>query len=148
MTSRRFAGALGLILVLAGIAGFVPALVTPADSVHGLSLDAGRPLLLGWFGASALNNVVRIAIGLAGLVSARRLAEAVRWCRRAAGLFLLLAVCGVVPGLDTMFGLMSLYGNDIWLNGLLCLLCLYFGWIHHDPAPPAPAEPDSFGRPL
>src|SRR5690606_32581200 len=105
MTSRRFAGALGLILVLAGIAGFVPALVTPADSVHGLSLDAGRPLLLGWFGASALNNVVRIAIGLAGLVSARRLAEAVRWCRRAAGLFLLLAVCGVVPGLDTMFGL-------------------------------------------
>jgi hypothetical protein len=146
MTSRRFALLLGILLLLMGVAGFVPALVRPADDVHGLSLDGGTPLLFGWFGARALNNVVRIALGAAALVSARSMDEAVRGCRRAAGAFLLLAICGVVPGLDTMFGFMSLYGNDIWLHGLLFLLCLYYGWIHHNPAPPQ--APESSTQPL
>jgi hypothetical protein len=143
VTSRRFALLLGLLLLLAAAAGFVPQLVAPADSVHGLSLDAGRPLLLGWFGASALHNIVYGAIGLAGLVSARTPRGAVSWCRRAGAAFLALTVCGVVPHLDTMFGLMPLYGNDIWLNGLLGLSCCYFGWIHHNPAPaPDPGSPN------
>lgn len=138
MTSRGFALALGVLMVLMGLAGFVPQLIRPAGGVHGLSLDAGRPLLFGWFGATALHNVVYAAIGVAGIVGSRSLTGAVSWCRRAGLAFFVLMLCGVVPHLDTMFGLMPLYGNDIWLNGLLWLLCAYFGWLHHNPPPPAP----------
>jgi hypothetical protein len=138
VTSRGFALALGVLLVLMGLAGFVPQLIRPAGGVHGLSLDAGRPLLFGGFGATALHNVVYAAIGVAGIVGSRSLTGAVSWCRRAGLAFFVLMLCGVVPHLDTMFGLMPLYGNDIWLNGLLWLLCDYFGWLHHNPPPPAP----------
>jgi len=138
VTSRGFALALGVLMVLMGLAGFVPQLIRPAGGVHGLSLDAGRPLLFGWFGATALHNVVYAAIGVAGIVGSRSLTGAVSWCRRAGLAFFVLMLCGVVPHLDTMFGLMPLYGNDIWLNGLLWLLCAYFGWLHHNPPPPAP----------
>jgi hypothetical protein len=134
MTGQRFAMILGLVLLLLGLAGFVPPLVRPASGVHGLSLDAGTPLLFGWFGATVVHNLVYGLIGAWGIVSARGRASADRWAGRAAAIFLLLMLCGVVPGFDTMFGLMPLYGNDIWLNFLLAALCAYFGWIHHDPA--------------
>lgn len=141
MTTRSFALALGLLLVLFGLAGFAPPLVAEASGVHGLSLDAGQPLLFGWFGASIGNNIVNLGLGLWGLWSARTLSHAVGWSRRAAGIFALLTAIGVVPGLDRVEGVIALYGNDIWLHASLCLLCAYFGWAHHNPAP-APQSPD------
>jgi len=47
-----------------------------------------------------------------------------------------------VPGLDTMFGMMPLFGNDVWLDALLALIAAYYGWAHHEPAP-APEPPSA-----
>jgi hypothetical protein len=136
MSLRRFALVLGLMLLIAGAAGFVPWLVMPADDVHGLSLDGGMPLLFGWFGATVLNNMVRFVLGLWGIWSARSAAGAGSWARKMALIFAGLTIAGCVPGLDSMFGVMALYGNDIWLDAILCLLCAYFGWIHYHREPP------------
>jgi hypothetical protein len=43
-------------------------------------------------------------------------------------------VAGLVPGLNTMFGLVPLFGNDIWLHALLAGIAAYFGWVHRDTA--------------
>ena len=34
---------------------------------------------------------------------------------------------------STGFGLVPLYGNDIWLHALLALVGAYFGWVHRNP---------------
>jgi len=39
-----------------------------------------------------------------------------------------------VPPLWTLFGLVPLYGNDIWLHGLLAAIAAYFGWVHRTAA--------------
>jgi hypothetical protein len=33
-----------------------------------------------------------------------------------------------------MFGLVPLFGNDIWLHALLAIIAAYFGWMHRDVA--------------
>jgi hypothetical protein len=45
-----------------------------------------------------------------------------------------LTVAGFIPGLETMFGLVPLFQNDIWLHALFALVAAYFGWLHRDAA--------------
>jgi hypothetical protein len=40
-----------------------------------------------------------------------------------------LAVMGLVPGLDTTFGLVPIYGHDVWLHALLAGVAAYFGFV-------------------
>lgn len=39
---------------------------------------------------------------------------------------------GLIPGLDTTFGLVPLFGNDVWLHILLAAPAAYFGFVHRD----------------
>jgi hypothetical protein len=43
--------------------------------------------------------------------------------------FALLAIMGLIPGLNTLFGLAPLYSHDIWLHALSALLAGYFGYV-------------------
>jgi hypothetical protein len=36
---------------------------------------------------------------------------------------------GLIPGLNTFFGLMPLYGNNVWFNALMGILAAYFGFV-------------------
>ena len=58
---------------------------------------------------------------------------AVRWTcgsRSATATFhAVLAVMGLVPGLDTTFGLVPIYGHDVWLHALLAGVAAYFGFV-------------------
>lgn len=40
----------------------------------------------------------------------------------------ILAVMGLVPGLDTTFGLIPLFGNDVWLHALTGIVGLITGF--------------------
>ncbi len=53
---------------------------------------------------------------------------AVSFARGLAILYAVLAVMGLIPGLNTMFGLAPLHGNDIWLHAGTALIAAYFGW--------------------
>jgi hypothetical protein len=41
-------------------------------------------------------------------------------------------VMGLIPLTATTFGLVPLYGNDIWLHALLALVAGYFGFVHRE----------------
>jgi hypothetical protein len=43
----------------------------------------------------------------------------------------ILAVMGLIPALNTMFGLAPIFGHDIWLHAGTALIAAYFGWFHH-----------------
>lgn len=133
MTTRNFALVFGLVFLLVGIAGFIPQLVQDLHPEHpALSLDANSGQLLGLFPVNVLHNIVHILFGLWGLVAARSLSGAKLYARGVAIIYIVLTVAGFVPALQTGFGLVPLYGNNIWLHGLIGLVAAYFGWLHRD----------------
>ena len=126
--ARKFALIFGLIYLLVGILGFVPAAVHPPEMSGELVVDEGHGRLLGIFPINWLHNIVHLAIGLWGLLASRSFGGAVSFARGIAIFYGLLAVLGLIPGTNTLFGLVPIYGHDIWLHAGSAILAAYAGW--------------------
>lgn len=125
---KKFALIFGIAYALIGILGFIPGLVTvpemPADMVGDMS--HGR--LLGLFPVNAIHNLVHLAVGIWGIVAAKSFSASVLYARANAIIFALLMILGLIPATNTLFGLVPLYGNDIWLHLINTVLAGYFGF--------------------
>ena len=133
MSTRTFALVFGIVFLLIGIAGFVPGLVQPVHEGHPpLSVDSGYGQVFGLFPVNVLHNIVHLLFGIWGILAYKSLAGARTYARGVAIIYAVLTVAGLVPGLSTMFGLVPLYGNDIWLHALLAAVSAYFGWVNRD----------------
>ncbi len=136
MNTRNFALIFGIIFLVVGIAGFIPGLVTYTAPVADTAPDAApaadmlhqHGYLLGLFPVNFLHNLFHIAWGVFGLATYRSFSNARLFARATAIVYGLLTVMGLIPGLNTLFGLLPLYGNDIWLHALLALIAAYFGF--------------------
>jgi len=117
----------GIIYLLVGILGFVPSLAQPSpDSAH---LVVGTTaLLLGIFPVNILHNIVHAAIGLWGLASGGSYAGARSYFRSLAVIYGLLTILGLIPLTNTVFGLVPIFGNDIWLHALTAIAAGYLGF--------------------
>ncbi|MEA3031882.1 MAG: hypothetical protein QOG13_3207 [Sphingomonadales bacterium] len=133
MNTRTFALIFGIVFIAAGIAGFVPQLLQPAEGGE-IASGPHHLLLLGIFPVNPLHNIVHLLFGLWGLAASRSAGAALLYARGVALIYALLAVCGWIPGLDDLFGLVPLYGNDVWLHLGLALVAAYFGWVNRSPA--------------
>ncbi len=131
MSTRTFAMIFGIVFLAVGVLGFV--MVQPLHPGHPqTNPEAG--LLLGLFPVNLLHNAVHILFGVWGLAASRSLGGSVMYARAVAIIYAVLTVAGFIPNLYTMFGLVPLYGNDIWLHALLAAVAAYFGWMHRDVA--------------
>ena len=133
MNTRTFALIFGIVFLAAGVAGFVPALLQPPQG-GAIAPGAHHMLLLGIFPVNALHNIVHLAFGLWGLAASRAQGSALLYARGVAIIYAVLAVFAWIPGLDDLFGLVPLYGNDFWLHLLLAIVAAYFGWVNRSPA--------------
>ena len=133
MALRRFALVLGIVFLIVGIAGFVPGLTVPHEHPD-VTVKSGLGLELSLFPINVLHNIVHLLFGVWGLLAARSAAGARTYGRSVAIIYALLAVMGVISAgnLHTTFGLVPLYGNDIWLHALLAIVAGYFGFVHRD----------------
>lgn len=138
MQPRPFAWTAGAVLVLIGAAGFAPPLVSVEADPLRQAAGVDHPQLLGFFPVSDVLNLIHLALGAWGLVSGRSLNAALTYARQVCFVGLVLAICGVIPGLDTLFGLAPLYGNNLLLHALLAISGFLFGWLYRRP----PAIPD------
>jgi hypothetical protein len=129
MNTRNFALVFGILFVVVGLAGFVPQLLQPAQGGP-IAPGAHHELLLGVFPVNPLNNVVHLLSGLWGLWASRVTVRALSYARGIALVYAVLAVFACIPGLDDVFGLVPLYGNDFWLHLGLAAVAAYFGWIN------------------
>jgi hypothetical protein len=119
---QRVAQLFGVVFLLVGILGFVPALG------GGMTMDASMetaPRLLGLFPVNTLHNVVHMLFGVWGLAASRTLAGSVQYARVGGAIYLVLAVLGFIA--PTTFGLIPIGGNDIWLHALLGVVLLAVG---------------------
>jgi hypothetical protein len=128
MTTRYFALIAGIIYLLVGLMGFIPALLTAPVGAPDLVVDSFYGYLLGLFPVNILHNLVHLAIGIWGIAAYRNLGGSINFARGLAILYGILAVMGLIPGLNTMFGLTPLFSHDVWLHALTAVVAAYFGF--------------------
>lgn len=136
MSIQTFARIYGIVFLVVGVAGFVPGVTQP--HVHpDLAVEAGSGLLFGLFPVNALHNLVHLVFGAWGLFAGRSVGNARLYARVVAIAYGLLTLMGMIPATNTTFGLVPIYGHDIWLHALLAIIAAYFGFAYREPSPAA-----------
>jgi hypothetical protein len=138
MNVRNFALVFGIVFLLVGIAGFIPAFVVQDPSAEPLAVNAGSGMLFGLFHVNVIHSIVHVAFGLWGLAVCRNAVSSVQYARSVAVIYAIFAIMGLIPGLDTVFGLVPLHGHDVWLHAVLAAVAAYFGFAWRETAAPTP----------
>jgi hypothetical protein len=140
MGTRYFALIAGVVYLLVGLLGFIPA-ANPVPGGTGahpdLAITSFYGHQLGLFPVNILHNIVHAAIGLAGILAYRSFGNARAFARGLAIFYLLLAVLGLpfMPGIiKTTFGLIPIYGADTILHAGTALVAAYFGFMYRPEA--------------
>lgn len=129
MNVRIFAMVMGVAFLLIGVLGFVPPLLThPAHETHDLRVTAFEGYLFGLFHVNVLHSAVHVLFGIMGLAMARSFDSARTYARIVAVSYGLLVIMGLVPMLNTVFGLIPIHGHDVWLHALIAAAAAYFGF--------------------
>jgi hypothetical protein len=127
-----FARIFGIVFLIVGIGGFIPGLTPP--HVHpGLTVQAASGMELGLFPVNVLHNLVHIVFGVWGIAAGSSFAAARTYARVVAIAYALLTVMGLIPASNTTFGLVPIYGHDVWLHALLAIVAAYFGFAYREP---------------
>lgn len=131
MSLRTFSLVFGIVFLAIGVLGFVPGFLQAHDNpaVH---VDGGLGLLFGLFPVNWLHNLVHIAFGAWGLGAARSSSAGRIYAKSVAVIYAVLTLMGLLPFLNTTFGLIPIYGNDIWLHALLAAVAAYFGFAYRE----------------
>ena len=142
---------LGIVFTAIGIAGFIPDLVSlpgVAGSVAPITADElpasaganyaaaymrGFGYLFGLFPTNLLHNIAHLAVGLFGLYSATGDRGAFNYNRFFAISYLALAVLGLIPAANTLFGVMPIFGNNVWFNAVTGVIAAYYAFAVHKP---------------
>jgi hypothetical protein len=129
MKPSTFAFTFGIVFLIAGLMGLVPLfLVPPPIDAPPTSFTLLYGYLLGRFPVNLLHSLLNIVVGAWGISAGSGRSHAQSFARGIAVLFAVLAVMGMLPMLNTTFGMMPLHGNDVWLHGLSAVIAAYFGW--------------------
>lgn len=133
MNTRTFALVFGIVFLLVGAAGFLPGVtLMPPYSHPDVHIDKLFGYEFGLFPVNVLHSLVHLLFGVWGLFVYRSLAGAKLYAKSVAIIYAVLTVMGLIPALDTTFGLIPLFGHDVWLHALLAGVAAYFGFIHRD----------------
>jgi hypothetical protein len=117
MKTSTFALIFGIAYLGAGLLGLVPAaLMPPPADAPPTQFTLLYGYLLGLFPVNVLHSAVHLAIGAWGLAAWRGNAEPRVYARALAIFYGGLAVLGLMPGMNTLFGLLPIHGHDVWLH--------------------------------
>jgi hypothetical protein len=120
---------IGIAYLSIGVLGLIPAaLMPPPADAPATRLTLLYGYLLGLFPVNVVHSVVHLAIGAWGIMAWRRLTSLKVFARSLAIFYGALAVMGVIPGMNTLFGMLPLHGHDVWLHAGTAAVAAYFGW--------------------
>ena len=133
MNTRKFALVWGIVFLGLAATGLIPGLLqSPHAGDPDLAVDAMHGRALGIFPVNILHTLVHAAFGIWGLLASRSWDAAKSYAKAVAIIYAVFVIMGLIPGLDTTFGLVPLHGNDVWLHILLAAPAAYFGFVHRD----------------
>jgi hypothetical protein len=129
MRAETFALFFGFAYLSAGLLGLHPAaLMPPPADAPPMQFTVLYGYLLGLFPVNLLHSAIHLAVGAWGIMAWRRVVNPRVFARVLAILYGALAVMGLIPGLNTLFGLLPLHGHDVWLHAGTAVVAAYFTW--------------------
>jgi Domain of unknown function (DUF4383) len=129
MRSEVFALFCGITYLSLGLLGLHPiALAPPPPDAPPLQFTVLYGYLLDLFPVNLALSAVHLAIGAWGVAAWRRVTNPRVFSAALAIVFGAFALLGLIPGLNTLFGLLPLHGHDVWLHGGTAALAAYFAW--------------------
>jgi hypothetical protein len=129
MKTTTFALIFGIAYLAAGVLGMIPAALQPPPAdAPATTFTVLYGYLLGLFPVNVLHSAVHLAIGAWGIAAWSGSVSARGYARSLAVIYGLLAVMGLVPGLNTVFGLIPIHSHDVWLHAGTAAIAAYFGW--------------------
>jgi hypothetical protein len=130
MSTRMFALIFGIVFLLAGASGFIPGLLHPVPAgAPPLTVASGYGFILGLLPVNILHNLVHVLFGILGIAAYAGVFAPRVYAQIVAVSYGLLVVLGLVPATNTLFGLVPIYGADVWLHLALGLVAAYFGFM-------------------
>lgn len=133
---RYFTLSVGIFFMLVGTVGFIPNLVSlptcrleSGVTSSNLTFYRGYGYLVGVFPTNLVYNIVHLVFGVLAIAVYFTFSGARIFNRGLAILCAWIAVMGLLPSTNTMFGLMPLFGNNVWLNALTAAIATYYGFI-------------------
>ncbi|MBE9060877.1 DUF4383 domain-containing protein [cf. Phormidesmis sp. LEGE 11477] len=158
MAVRYFSLVIGLIYSVLGFTGLIPSLVSPAAQIPEIMKQVGVTdgigYLYGLFPINAFEASLYLVVGLTGIAGYVAGTEAfARLCVDTLAVWLgFIGILGLIPVANTFFGLMPLYGNDVWLHLGSAIAAAYFGFYldrgrrDQDPSVPDDLKPEPLSR--
>lgn len=132
---RYCALGIGSFFLVLGIVGFIPAFVSipgtdvsfvPAQDAHN-AYAAGFGYVFGLFPTNFLHNLVHCTVGLLGITSYLTHHGARQFNRIFLVAYVVISIMGLLPFTNTFFGLMPLFGYNVFLNAASALAAAYYG---------------------
>lgn len=118
-------------LVLGAIA-LIPGLEGSVASLPLLEINTSYGLFLGLFPMNVINKVALIVMGVWGIWAAmstgRSLPRSIFFSRAAFVISAVLAVLGLIPQTNTLFGYWPLFGNNVLSSAVIAVVGAYFGF--------------------
>jgi hypothetical protein len=129
MTAPLIASLLGLLFLIMGVAAFVPwvAPAAPLDAPY-LQLNVAYAILFWAFPMNLAHDVLHLVLGAWGLLAGAGFKSAVLYLRTLVWISLVLAILGICPLLNTLFGAAPIYGWDVALSVVVLLIAAFGGY--------------------
>lgn len=133
MHPRKFALIGGIVMLALGALSLIPALYQyPGAYLPALNVETSYGLFLGIFPMNIFNKVALLIFGIAGILASRRpttsLPASISWSRWVFVAMGALAILGLIPQTNTLYGYWPLFGAEVWSHAIFAVLGAYFGF--------------------
>ena len=132
MQTKNFALIAGLVMVIMGFISFLPTLNT-TEGLPPIYINTSYGLFLDVFPMNIFNKLALILFGAWGILAyfkrenslkqSTLYAKSVYWVMGA------LAILGIIPQTNTLFGYWPLYGFEIFAHGIFAFFGYYYGYV-------------------
>ncbi len=130
MIARRLSLLFGIVFLAIGGLALLPALapLAPFDAPVVVTLDPHFRLLFGLFPVNLAHDAIHLLIGFFGVIAARSFASATGYFRKLFWFYLFVAVLGMIPITNTIFGIAPVYGWDVPLHLGTAIVAWFAGY--------------------
>jgi hypothetical protein len=133
MDPRKFSLFFGISTLIVGVLSLIPSLVGTVEGLPELALPISYGNFLGYFPLNVMNKGALISVGIFGILAAtakfNALPRSINYARATSLLMAAMAVLGLIPQTNTLFGYWPLFGTyNVAASSLFAVISGAYGY--------------------